>query len=723
MMNAPKLHNSWSGPTRTAGQTDRIRHQRGRPVTRGLALGAVVSLLPIGGALAAPASGMPAVTQTTRAVAGLHQLGTPTGPVVNATAWGMSGWYQRYTDGYVVGSPLGTFTIGGGLEQTWNVQVHGWPAGNGGALPTINGSAGTSTYFMRPNQGAYARGAGYAKTGGPGYFVTGRTFAKFAQQNGLFGLGWPTSQVTNASGFGASGTYERFDRGLIADTTAYGTHVMTHNTQTYWNPARFGWPTSDTGALSTISGYSGWAQTMVRPNQSQKQGAVYARNGANGYFVQGGVYARFAQVGGLYTAGWPTSNEGVYAPCALWSQWFSRVGRLGIDNRWCPNSPYAGPYLSQAGPGSGNVQYQGYQGTAVYMMQRKLGMTVNKTNSSVWGPQTQALLTQYLANRGRPATTKLDPALWSFLGIPYPFNSSTWISPLKASVASTRTAHINAAIGWARSQNGIDYLWGGTGNPGTSLGYDCSGFISQALRAGGLNLTKVSNYYDQYPPSDLSNKMLHDSELQSVSYNNLQVGDLIFYGTYDGSTPHARHVSMYIGNGQTIQSGGTRVQIMPLSTSSWGWATLGAKRPFTTSSTNALAGAGTTPLSGTPFRSVRPQTRLDQRPASDTLWQLNSWNASLPKLSGTDLGRAGSAGGWLSVRSGQTVTVGSGAGLTLVLAGGGHAVRVTPDAKGQVQVPAGVDAALLIPAKDAAGVGVDSPVVNLGAAGTALRPH
>ncbi|WP_265445243.1 C40 family peptidase [Flexivirga meconopsidis] len=689
-----------------------------------LALTAAIALIPAGAALADPSPSPSDDTAAARTAAARADLGSPTGPVVNATAWGVSGWYQRYTDGYVVSSSLGTFTIGGGLEQTWNVQVHGWPTQNSYRLPTINGWTGNAAYFSRPNQGSYAKGAGYAKAGGPGYFVTGRTFAKFQQLQGLYTLGWPTSQVTGASGSGLSGTYERFDLGLIADTTRYGTRVMNHNTQKYWEPGKFGWPSGDTGAVKTINGYSGWAQYMMRPNQNNPSGAVYARNGNDGYFVQGAIFKHFADKGGLYWAGWPTTNDSIYAPCAMWSQQFTKVGRVGTDARWCPTGNYAGPYLKQAGPGSGNVQHKGYQGTAVYMMQRKLGMSPNKVNSSVWGPQTQALLTQYLAARGRPATTTLDASLWSFLGISYPFNSSTWVSPLKAPVSNTRASHINAAIAWGKTQLGADYLWGGTGNPGATLGYDCSGFQLQMLRAGGLNLTRVSNYYDQYPPSDLSNKMLHDPEMQSVSYNNLQVGDLIFYGTYDGSTPHARHVGMYIGNGQTLQSGGTRVQIMPLSTSSWGWATLGAKRPFTTSSASALAAPGTsTPLSATQFRSVRPQTRLQQRPATDTLWQLNSWNASLPKGKGMQLRGANGVGSWLSVKQGQQINVSTAGGFTVILAGGGHARVVKADASGRLAIPAGVDAALLVPDKDAAGVGVDAPVINLGAVGTALRPH
>lgn len=519
-------------------------------------------------------------------------------------------------------------------------------------------------------------------------------------------LGLPTSALATRTSFGLTGVYRTYQHGVVA-ATSRGAYVIESGLQATWNPDQDGWPAQDTQKVARVSGHSGAAAYFVKPTlgSALEYGAGYAADESIGYFVSGRMFQRFVALRGLGGAGWPTSAETPLTRCATSSQQFGTVGTLTPDNRWCPAAPYANPYLAQASSGSGNVQYPGYNGTAVYLMQRAIGLNPAKV-ADRWGAGTQSALDAFMKKRGYPTVTKLTATVWNRLKSPYPFNVSTWVAPLLADVSATRDQHIAAAINFAKSNLGVSYLWGATGNPGPSVGYDCAGLVLQAYRAGGLNITKVSNWYDQYPPSDLSNKLLHDNELQPVgSLRSLQPGDLLFSGTYDkNGAAHARHVMMYIGNGMTIQAIHSGVTNLPLHTKgriyTGGWPYLvGIRRPFATAqvSNRSHAAMPASLNGGTPLVSL-------PRVPGQVYWGLNSWAVALPEQ------RAGALSGpaWRAVSAGESLAV-SGTG-TLIFAGRGTAVRVLTGATGRYLVPAGADVALLVSTADAVGVTVGSPV-------------
>lgn len=103
------------------------------------------------------------------------------------------------------------------------------------------------------------------------------------------------------------------------------------------------------------------------------------------------------------------------------------------------------------------------------------------------------------------------------------------------------------AITYAEGQLGLPYLWGGDGPAAGESGFDCSGLTRAAYQAAGITLPRVAQ--DQY------NAGPH------VPDNQLQPGDLVFYGT--PTTIH--HVGLYIGGGQMIHAPrtGELIQIAP----------------------------------------------------------------------------------------------------------------------------------------------------------------
>jgi gamma-D-glutamyl-L-lysine dipeptidyl-peptidase len=101
---------------------------------------------------------------------------------------------------------------------------------------------------------------------------------------------------------------------------------------------------------------------------------------------------------------------------------------------------------------------------------------------------------------------------------------------------------VKSVLSYARQMMGFPYLWGGA----SSKAVDCSGFVKLIFYTQGIILARDASQQARYGESiDLSNR------------NNLQPGDLLFFGS---SAQHISHEGIYLGNGDFIHSSG-RVQI------------------------------------------------------------------------------------------------------------------------------------------------------------------
>lgn len=109
----------------------------------------------------------------------------------------------------------------------------------------------------------------------------------------------------------------------------------------------------------------------------------------------------------------------------------------------------------------------------------------------------------------------------------------------------------------ALSLQGVPYVFGGS----STKGFDCSGYTQYVFKGSGSSLPRSS--YDQFKTGS------------SVTRENLQTGDLVFFTTY---AKGPSHVGIYIGGGSFVHASNTGVRVTSLSDSYYAGRYLGARR-------------------------------------------------------------------------------------------------------------------------------------------------
>lgn len=105
-----------------------------------------------------------------------------------------------------------------------------------------------------------------------------------------------------------------------------------------------------------------------------------------------------------------------------------------------------------------------------------------------------------------------------------------------------RQAKVDIVVSYAKGMVGGSYVWAGEQYGAT----DCSGLVMLSYRQVGINLPHLASSQANYGTS--------------VSYNDLQPGDLVFFGGSSYSSIY--HVAMYIGDGKIVHAESTATGIV-----------------------------------------------------------------------------------------------------------------------------------------------------------------
>lgn len=147
---------------------------------------------------------------------------------------------------------------------------------------------------------------------------------------------------------------------------------------------------------------------------------------------------------------------------------------------------------------------------------------------------------------------------------PQPSRSTSTSSTAKKSATTASTAaakpasKASAVIATGKQYIGVNYVYGGT----TPSGFDCSGFTQYVFAKNGINLPRVSR--DQFKVGT------------SVSFNNLQAGDLVFFSLAKNGV--VDHVGIYVGNSQFLNASSSKGVTIYTLGAYWKSAFVGAKR-------------------------------------------------------------------------------------------------------------------------------------------------
>jgi cell wall-associated NlpC family hydrolase len=204
------------------------------------------------------------------------------------------------------------------------------------------------------------------------------------------------------------------------------------------------------------------------------------------------------------------------------------------------------------------VLAQGARGPAVAVLQRKVGVDADGD----FGPMTAAAVKTAQSKDKLNPSGKVGPATWAALGLTGTPACMTVVltAAQKQAAADARAQQAirdqvvklaaalgqasgissspvaTAAMGFARSQTGKPYRWGGAG----PASYDCSGLVMASYLAAGITLPRIAA--DQYGAGPL------------VPLDQAQQGDLLFYASDLTRPATIYHVVLYAGRGRVLDA-------------------------------------------------------------------------------------------------------------------------------------------------------------------------
>lgn len=339
------------------------------------------------------------------------------------------------------------------------------------------------------------------------------------------------------------------DRQLGPNSAWYTDQKLNYNGKTYYRVAT----NEFTDGNDVVLTYGNPADGVIRVKSSgavnfSRQDSGFVRNGsANQKANSVWRYNRTDKVNGLtyYQIAnnvWLNSDDATTA-----AAYQNPNGWLQIHN-------------SQIKPSGGAVGYDlynGVEGIKTYLVRKYFGYSNAHT---IYDGSVAASVRALQSRKGLPVTGVVNLATWKAMG----FVESTWygidsyVAPLQTNITSTRSDHIEAMINQARKYLGQPWISGAASMP--SYGVDCSGLVTQALYASGIDSSPISNIQHAQPGHEWNSRdYWADNRLPRVNFNNRQRGDLIFFA--DPSTGVVWHVGILLNRDTMIESWPFAVQV------------------------------------------------------------------------------------------------------------------------------------------------------------------
>lgn len=208
----------------------------------------------------------------------------------------------------------------------------------------------------------------------------------------------------------------------------------------------------------------------------------------------------------------------------------------------------------------GNVGYDlynGVEGIKTYLVRQFFGLGNGHTiyDGSVIN-NVRALQSRV----GLPVTGVTDLATWKAMG----YSEDSWygidsyIAPLLTNENSSRADHVEAMITQAKKYMGQPWISGAASSP--DYGVDCSGLVTQAMYASGIDPSPVGSIQHAQPGHEWNSRDLWaDWRLPHISGAYRQRGDLVFFS--DPSTGIIWHVGILLDRDTMIDSWPGRIGV------------------------------------------------------------------------------------------------------------------------------------------------------------------
>jgi len=227
-----------------------------------------------------------------------------------------------------------------------------------------------------------------------------------------------------------------------------------------------------------------------------------------------------------------------------------------------------GLWLTNPSRAAEEAAYNAERPAGLYSTVRGQAQVDNAWNNTVAWMQVRGISTDFGAGNSNPTPVETNlVSLQSGACAPDGDNAATKLIVDASGAEGTRRTVLAAAM----SLSGTPYVWGGGDASGpTNGGVDCSGLVLYAFAQAGI----------QFPHKAAIQYQMTSSF--TVSLEQAQPGDLVFFTGAEGSPSAPGHVGIYIGDGQMINApeSGENVQVTSITTSYWQQTFVAITDPF-----------------------------------------------------------------------------------------------------------------------------------------------